>query len=395
MRGLRLSKRALSFQTIFGHDLERTGNYGATRVTTESARRSMAVWACQSLISGDIATLPLQPYRKVGDDNRESLPTPSWINEPNPANANFTIVSHKRQAGLSLAQEGNAFVGVFPDVFNPLRLLVLNPSQVQEKDGEDSPVYEVTGANGRQLEVLSPLNLIHVPFILPPGEKRGLNPIEAARTGIAIDIAAQQQSLKFFDGGGLITGIIEIPAEAGVQDNKKIEDIRESFRRQRSGPSGYSVGVLQGGAAWKNVGMSQADAQYLETRKFQLEEIARLYLIPPFMVGSQEASGVAYASAVERAQFYIDHCLTHYTTPIEAGYRRLLNDPDAYLKFNFNALLRGDTKTRYEAYGIALQNKFKTIDDVRRLEDDEPFGGTDGGFLETPNNNGPRGATAA
>jgi HK97 family phage portal protein len=385
MRGLRLARRALSFESIFGHDLTRD-TAGATNVTTESARRSMAVWACQSLISGDLANLPFQPFVKRGDVREPLVPQPSWVDEPNPLNPNFTDISYRRQVGLSLLQDGNVFVSVFPNVFEPEQLTVLNPSQVNIKDGDGMPVYEVVGLN-KQLTLgrLSPLNLVHIPFILPPGHSRGLNPIEAARQGITLDLAAQGQGVKFLDGGGLMTGVIEVPAAAG--------ELKQAFKRRREGPKGYSIGVLQGGATFRQVMMSQQDSQYIETRKFQLEEIARLYLIPPFMVGSQEASGVAYASSVEREQHYIDHCLIHYAGPIEKGHRRLLPGPDTYMKFNFNALLRGNTKERYEAYAVGLEHKFLYQEDVARFEDMDPD--RTGTYLETPNNNGPRPTGAA
>jgi hypothetical protein len=172
----------------------------------------------------------------------------------------------------------------------------------------------------------------------------------------------------------------------GTQQQK--DDLRDSFKRRKEGPKGYSVGVLDGGATFRPIAMSQSDAQYIETRKYQLEEIARLYLIPPFMVGSQEAAGVAYASSVERAQHYIDHCLAHYTGPIEAGHRRLLRGPSTYMKFNFNALLRGSPKERAEFYDSGLQNKWLFIEDVARWEELDPK--REGTPLETPNNNGPK-----
>lgn len=384
----RLQKRALTFESVFGHDLSRESS-GSTSVTTASARRSMAVWACQSLISGDLANLPFQPFRRSGDARLPLDPTPGWVNEPNPLNPNFTDISYRRQVALSLLQDGNAFVAVFPNIFSPTQLVVLNPSQVDIKDGDGMPAYEVVGPDRRTvLGLYSPLNMVHVPFILPPGESRGLNPIEAARQGIKIDLAAQGQGVKFLDGGGLVTGVIELPPTAGDLTQSQLDDLRETFRRRREGPKGYSIGVLQGGATFRQVMMSQQDAQYIETRKFQLEEIARLYLVPPFMVGSQEASGVAYASSVERAQHYIDHCLLHYAGPIEKGHRRLLPGPDTYMKYNFNALLRGSPKERAEFYDSGLQNKWLYLEDVARWEELDPA--REGTFLETPNNNGPR-----
>jgi HK97 family phage portal protein len=312
---------------------------------------------------------------------------PDWVEAPNPLNPNFTSISYKRQVVLSLLQDGNAFVAVSPDTLDPTRLLVLNPAQVEIKDGDGMPAYVVTDGSGRKtLDVLTPFNCLHIPFILPPGYTRGLNPVEAAALTIGVDLAAQKQASKFVSGGGLVTGVIEVPRETGELTQEQMDNLREGFKRRREGPSGYSIGVLQGGATFKPVSQSQAESDYIAGRKLSREEIAGMYLVPAFMIGSQEPGGVAYASAVERAQHFIDYCLIHYSGPIEKGHNRLLPTGEFY-RLNYNALLRGDMKTRVGIYDTLLQDRVVKVDQVRELEDWAPVGeGAGGGFLETPNN---------
>lgn len=384
-----VEERALTFETIFGTGADVTDS-PASRVTSENARKNPFVWACQSIISGTIANLPVDILRKQGNVRVPVEPAPKWVDEPNPFNPNYTSISYKRQLTLSLLQDGNAFVAVSPDVDEPFRLLVLNPAQVEIKDGDDAPVYVVTGADKRTtLAVLSPFNCLHIPFILPPGYTRGLNPVEAAALSIGIDLAAQKQASKFISGGGLVTGVIEVPAEAGPMTQEQMDALREGFKRRREGPNGYSIGVLQGGATFKPVSQSQAESEYIAGRRMSREEIAGMYLVPAFMIGSQEPGGVAYASAVERAQHFIDYCLIHYTGPLEVGHRRLVAGDDTYVKFNYNALLRGDLKTRAGIYDTFLQDRVMKVDEVREKEDWPPFGEANGGgFLETPNNSG-------
>ena len=379
-------ERALSFETIFGHDLEPGG---ASRVTSESARKNPFVWACQSIISGTIANLPVDIVRKEGGVRLPVESPPDWVEAPNPLNPNFTSISYKRQLTLSLLQDGNAFVAISPDVFDPARLLVLNPAQVEIKDGDDMPVYVVTDAAKRQtLAVLTPFNCLHIPFILPPGYTRGLNPVEAAALTIGVDLAAQKQASKFISGGGLVTGVIEVPREAGDLTQQQMDDLREGFKRKREGPAGYSIGVLQGGATFKPISQSQAESEYIAGRKMSREEIAGMYLVPAFMIGSQEPGGVAYNSAVERAQHFIDYCLIHYSGPMEKAHDRLLEGQTFY-RLNYNALLKGDMKTRVGIYDTLLQDRVIKVDEVRAKEDWAPFGESDGGgFLETPNNSG-------
>lgn len=382
-----VDKRALSFSQIFGHDLAYYGlDDTGVIVNTESARRVMAVWACQSLISGDLATLPFGAKRKLSPSGSEDMPTPEWLRRPDPLNPNFTRSSYLRQVALSLLQDGNAFIAAVPDVFTPTGLRVLNPAQVDIKDGPDGPIYAIRGRTGGELGTLSAADIIHIPFILPPGQQRGLNPIQAADRGIALSIAAEKQQSDFFGGGGLVTGVIEVPQGTEMTE-PQLDELRDSFKRKRSGPTGYSIGALTGGATFRQVMLSQQDAQSIETRKYSLEEIARLYLVPPFMIGSQEPAGVAYASSVERAKHYIDHCLIHYSTPIELGHDRLLPTDDTFTKFNFGGLLRGSLKDRLDAYATGLQNKIMFQEQVRDLEDWPPIP-DDATLLETPNNSG-------
>jgi HK97 family phage portal protein len=386
--------RALSFETIFGHDLTREEGLATGRMSVEQARRNPWVWACQSLISGAIANLPTDVIRKVGE-SRTRLPAPDWMVTPNPQNPNFTAISYKRQVALSLLQDGNAFIAVYPDVFDPQQLIVLNPSQVEIRDDNGVPLYVVTDGTYRQLELarLSPLNCLHIPFILPPGYNRGLNPIESSALTIGIDLAAQKQASKFLAGGGLVSGVIEVPREAGALTQEQVDGLRNQFKRKREGPSGYSIGVLEGGATFKSIQPSQAESEYIANRKLSREEIAGIYLIPPFFIGSEEPAAAAYASTEARAQHLIDYCLMHYTGPIEKGHDRLIGGSDTVVQFNYNALLRGDIKSRYEAYSTGLQNKFLYLEDVWAKEDLDPNrGGTN---LETPNNNGVPQATPA
>lgn len=381
-RPFRTEQRALDFQTIFGHDITQPET---SRLTTEQARKNPFVWACQSIISGTIANLPMDVLEKQGPVRLPVADPPSWVDVPNPLNPNYTAISYKRQVSLSLVQDGNAFIAAYPSVFDPQQLLVLNPAQVEIKDGDGMPEYVVTGG-GREMARLTPLDCIHIPFILPPGYTRGLNPVEAAALSIGIDLASQKQNAKFLNGGGLVTGVIEVPAEAGVLTKTQQDDLRDSFKRRREGPAGYSIGVLTGGATFKPVSQSQAESEYIAGRKMSREEIAGMYLVPAFMIGSQEPGGVAYASAVERAQHFIDYCLIHYTGPMELGHRRLVDGADTYVKFNYGALLRGDFKTRTDIYHSLLGDKVITRNEVREKEDWAPL--DDGGFLETPNNNG-------
>ncbi len=389
-------RRAISPETLFRTGLD-TLDYGFGRaglqVTADTALNYSGFWACVRLLASDISTLPVGAFRQTGDTREPLTPRPLWLESPDPFDPSTTAIDHFAQVAISLLLDGNAFIRVKPSVFEPRQLEVLNPRRVVVKRPGDSPEYHFVNAHGVESDVsLTPAEILHVKINRKPGALRGMSPVDANQSSIGISLAAQKYVETFFGQGNMAPGYIEVPI--GSKDS--IDQMRSEMTKQHGGwrRSGL-LGFLTGGATFKATGVSPKDAQLTDIFKQQLQEAASIFGIPPFMVGSQEASGVAYASAVARSQDYIDHCLRHYVLPIEKAYKRLvpgdrrLASPgaDTFIKFNFDALLRGDTKSRFEAYQTALNGRFMKIDQVRAYEDWAPFGeDAGGGFLNTPNN---------
>lgn len=392
-------KRALTPSRLFqtGLDTLSYGGGSAAGVTVDqhTALSSTAIWACVRLLTSDISTLPLDAFRRDAGTRLPLRPKPTWIDMPDPLDPTVTRIDHFAQVAMSILLDGNAFVLVTPSVFDPVRLEVLNPLSVEVKKAahDDPPTYRLLDSNGQPRgEKLTPANVIHVAINRRPGTLRGMSPIHANSEAIGLALAADRFTARFFGSGAMVPGFVEVP---GMIPDEKLDEMAAAMAKRHGGlRNSWKLGFLTGGAKWTPTGISPKDADVIELRKHQLEEAARIYGIPPHKLQSQEPGAVGYASVEQRSIDYTE-TLTQYVEPVEAGYARLLPGSDTFLKFNVDKKLRADIKSRYEAYALGLQNKFLMIDEVRRIEDRAPFGGTAGGFLETPNNNGPRTTAAA
>lgn len=392
-------RRALSPATLFrtGLDSYVGLNDAGVIVNADTALNYSGFWACVRLLASDISTLPLDALRKDPRGFNVPLePAPTWIDRPDPEDPSITRIDHFAQVAISLLLDGNAFTLVTPSVFDPMKLEVLNPRRVEVRKTKGVPEYIIRDEHGRPTDyVLTPANIIHISINRRPGQLRGMSPVEANQGSIGVALAAQKYIERFFGSGLQTPGFVTMPADA---TQLQADQVAAALQKRHGGwRKAHVPSVLTGGATWASSGITPRDAEMTAIFKQQLEEASRIFGIPPVMVGSQEPAGVAYASAVERAQHYIDHCLRHYVVPIEEGYGRLvpgdnrlaIPGSNTELRFNFGGLLRGDMKSRFEAYGTGLEKKFMRIDDVRRLEDWEPFGNDGGGLLQTPNNNAP------
>ncbi len=388
------------------------GTFGRTdaavRVNGDTAFTDDAILAAVSLLAGDIAGLPMRAFQTAGGLTQPLERQPAWIEAPDPLDLAITDVAHRMQVALSLLIAGNAFVLCEPSVFDPVSLTVLDPTRVRvckpgrERTFEVMSRSEADGpwqASDVQQE-LSSAQVLHIPYLLRPGRLEGLSPISAQAGNIGISIAMRKWVETFFGKGGQVSGLVTLPIGATGQD---VDDVQKRIQSKWSSwRKAGIIGVLGGGAGYIRTGLSPQDADLGALWRRQLEMAARIYGIPPFMIGSQEPAGVAYASSVERAQHYIDHCLARYTRPIEKAYSRLVPGDgrlavpgsNTEVRFVFDAFLRGDPKARWETYLIQLQAKGTTIGEVRALENRAPMSdyspeylaGPDG-LYQTPQNN--------
>lgn len=376
-------QRGLTAEQLWGTGWVENSTAGVA-VTTESALRSIAVQAAVRLLTNDIGSLPVDAFRSQ-EQGKKELRKPSWVVTPNPNNPNETWEDHVKQVVFAVLTDGNDFSYVYPSVFDPQGISVLDPKDVTITGSGplSQTTYDVKGL-GREL---TPANIIHIPWMVPAGKKRGINPIEAARQGLGITLAGDEFVGSYFGNGAILSGVIEYPA--GVEPTpQQVADIKGDFTRKHVGArKSHAVGALTGGAMYKPFEYNNRDAQLLELRDQMVEEVARLFGIPPHMLGSQKPGAVGYASVEQRSIDYVTHAVLPIVRRIEVGYSRLLRGQQTYLRFNLEGLKRGDQAARATFYGAMLTNKVIRREEVRALEE-LPWDG-ELGYLETPNNNPP------
>ncbi len=380
-------------------------------VTSDSALTDDAILAAVSLLAGDVAALPMRAYETTSSGLTQPLRRqPAWLEAPDPFDLAITDVVHRMQVAISILLAGNVYVLCEPDVFAPEVLTVLDPTRVNPIKPDRERLFEIMErstisgpwTSRDRLDTLSSAKVLHIPYMLRPGRLEGLSPIQAQSGNLGISLAMRKWVETFFGKGGQVAGLVSLPLGAQQED---VDKVQSRIQQRWSGWRRAGVlGVLSGGATWIKTGLSPQDADLGTLWRRQLEMAARIYGIPPFMIGSQEPAGVAYASSVERAQHYIDHCLARYTRPIEKAYSRLVpgdgrlavSGSNTEVRFVFDAFLRGDPKARWETYIMQLQTKARPIGEIRALENLPPMSdyspeylaGPDG-LYQTPQNNAP------
>lgn len=357
-------------------------------VDIETALALPVVLRAFSLMSGDIGPLPIDAYRRA-DKRRVEMDPPTWLEVPDPGNPNFGRPQFISQCVVSLMGAGNLYVRAYPDRYNTAFVRVLDPWRTFVETGRDGiDRYRIGTA------LLEASQVIHVPMLALPGQSMGKSPISLLAEPIASGLAAIKFGGYFFANGSAMQGVIEAPAGAQV-DAKQIKEQMERGNRGLS--KSHALGVLTGGATFKQLTVNPRDSQMVELQQFIVEDVGRAFGIPPYLLGSQEPGAVAYASTSNARIDYVQHGVQPIVTRLEHALSTLVPGADTFLRFNLSALLRGDQAARYTAYNTLAQIGAITIDEIRAWEDwgpaDEAVGADteNGGFMKSPNNTAPGG----
>jgi HK97 family phage portal protein len=357
-------------------------------VSSETAIRMSTVYACVRLLGDTISSLPMGAYVRRGRQRISYAAVygdvPAWVNKPN---SELTRMEFLEQVLASLNLRGNAYIlTVRDDMGDVVELYCINPESVRiVRKGPNEPlVYEVTvkeydPAGGvysqdfnQKVMTLTKDELLHIPLFLLPGSLYGLGPIEAARITIGSVMAADTYAASYFGNAANPGGIIEVPGE---MTEEQATTIGRDWNITHSGPyRAGKIGVLTGGAQFKPLALNAQDAQLLDTRRFGLEEVARLFRVPISLLGHPVAGAMSFASVEAQNLSFVQHSLRPLLERIEQALSSLLPEKDGFVKFNLDALLRGTTIERYDAYTKGLREGFLSLNDVRAIEDLSPLG---------------------
>jgi HK97 family phage portal protein len=339
------------------------------QVTTSSALQLLTVYGCNRFICDGISTLPVDVLRRSAAGAPVSLKTPRVIATPT---TDLDFASWATQVLTSLLMAGNfyglrVYVGTVLD-----QVIPLDPEKVKVERQNGRKVFNVDG------KVYGKFDILHIPGVMWPGSDVGMSPLEAARQTIGQGMSAQEFGTRFFGQDATMPGVIEIPGEL-VPDQAKAMAQSWSKARRRAGQSKSNLpGVLQGGATWKQTGVTNEQSQFLETRKFTASEIAsQMFQIDPAEMGLPvDGSSLTYANLEQRNARKVQVTFLPWITRLETALTSMLPRPQ-YVKLNVNGLLRGDTKTRFEAYGVGIDKKFILPNEARDFEDWAPIDGGD------------------
>ncbi|CAA07104.1 gp34 [Lomovskayavirus C31] len=351
-------------------------------VTPHDALQVSAVFASVRLLSETIATLPLSTYSKRGGSRKEIV-TPEWLDYPNAEPGGMGRIDILSQTVLSLLLQGNAFLAVRWQGPNIVGLDVLDPTKIHVHmvmvDGLRRKVFEAYDIDADGNEVLlgwfTPRDVLHIPGMMLPGDFVGCSPISYARESIGLALAAQKYGSKFFANGAMPGAVVEVP---GTMSEEGLARAREAWRAANSGvDNAHRVALLTEGAKFSKVAMSPDEAQFLQTRQFQVPEIARIFGVPPHLISDATNSTSWGSGLAEQNIAFTMFSLRPWLERIEAGFNRLLfaetADRFRFVKFNLDEIKRGAPKERMELWSLGLQNGIYSIDEVRAAEDMTPL----------------------
>ena len=365
-------ERAVSFQTIFasgGNVAQQT--YAGTIITQDTSLKIGAVYACVRLLADTISTLPVDTFYREGGARKPYRPKPLWVENPDIGTAREDFL---QQAMVSLLLDGNVFIRIFRSRTGEiLSLIVLDPTRVEVRRNPATREIEYvldagTGTTLRANEVL------HITELRKPGALRGISRIDEVKQSLGLASALEEFSARFFGSGSVTAGIIEWP---GNLTREQAKDLAAGFEEGHKGlKRSHRPGVLFGGARFVKTGVDPNEAQMLESRQFAVEEIARIFRCPLHLLQVSTPGAMSYASVEQNAIQFAQYTLRPIISKFETALSSLLPGP-AFVKFNLDAILRGDIQTRFAAYSTGQLAGFLSVNDIHRLEDMPPADGGD------------------
>lgn len=357
-------------------------------VNERTAMQTTAVYACVRILAEAVASLPLHVYEYQDDGGKKLVHDhPLYYllhDEPNPEMTSFvfreTLMSH-------LLIWGNAYAQIIRDgAGRVLGLYPLLPDKMDVQRDEKGNIYYVYSRNSDENPMfkeygnirLKAEDVLHIPGLGFDG-LIGYSPIAMAKNAVGMTLACEEYGASFFANGANPGGVLEHPGV--LKDPSKV---RESWNSVYRGVNNaHKIAVLEEGMKYQQIGIPPEEAQFLETRKFQINEIARLYRIPPHMVGDLDKS--SFSNIEQQSLEFVKYTLDPWVIRWEQSLQRSLLLPGEkgkyFIKLNVDGLLRGDYQSRMNGYAVGRQNGWFSANDIREMENMNPIPDEEGGNL--------------
>lgn len=362
-------------------------------VNERTAMQTTAVYSCVRILAEAIASLPIHVYKYESNGKQRVFDHPLYRllhDEPNTEMTSFvfreTLMSHLLIWGNAYAQiirdGAGRVIGLYPLMPDKIEVDRDNQGQlfyVYRRDSNENPNVKKYGeVYFRQQDVL------HIPGLGFDG-LIGYSPIAMAKNAVGMTLACEEYGASFFANGANPGGVLEHPGV--LKDPAKV---RDSWNKVYKGPNNaHKIAVLEEGMKYQQIGIPPEEAQFLETRKFQINEIARLYRIPPHMVGDLDRA--TFSNIENQSLEFVKYTLDPWVIRWEQCLQKALLLPqekkEYFIKFNVDGLLRGDYQSRMNGYSIGRQNGWLSSNDIRSLEELNPIPEEEGGNLYLINGN--------
>ena len=354
-------------------------------VNPSSAIQVSAVYACVRVIAETIASLPFHVYETTENGSRKAPEHPLYRlihDEPNKEMTSFIL----RETMLAhLLLYGNAYCQIIRtgrDKIDSLYPLLPDKMEV-DRDAGGLLTYTYTTSDGKRWR-LDPRDVLHIPGLGFDGVM-GYSPIALEKSAIGLGIAAEEYGSKFFSNGARPSGILTHPNTV-----KDPAALRASWNAAYGSSTNASrVAVLEEGMTFVPLSLPNNEAQFLETRKFQVSEICRIFRVPPHMIGDLDRA--TFSNIEHQSIDFAVHTIRPWLVRIEQAVNRALFSEKEkgrfYVQFNLDGLMRGDYKSRMEGYAIARQNGWMSANDIRELENMNAMSDEEGGNAYLVNGN--------
>ena len=357
-------------------------------VNERTAMQTTAVYACVRILAEAVASLPLHVYEYQDDGGKKLVHDhPLYYllhDEPNPEMTSFvfreTLMSHLLIWGNAYAQiirdGAGRVLGLYPllpDKMDVQRDDCGNIYYVYSRNSDENPMFKEYGDIRLKAE-----DVLHIPGLGFDG-LIGYSPIAMAKNAVGMTLACEEYGASFFANGANPGGVLEHPGV--LKDPSKV---RESWNSVYRGVNNaHKIAVLEEGMKYQQIGIPPEEAQFLETRKFQINEIARLYRIPPHMVGDLDKS--SFSNIEQQSLEFVKYTLDPWVIRWEQSLQRSLLLPGEkgkyFIKLNVDGLLRGDYQSRMNGYAVGRQNGWFSANDIREMENMNPIPDEQGGNL--------------
>lgn len=370
-------KRSTNSQQLF--ELIALGNatHAGPSVTEDNAMRSSAVYACIRIISESIASLPLVLYRQNGRNKERATNHPAYPLLHDMANPEMTAFEWRELMMAHALLTGNGFSEKDIDSQGRVRALwPLHPGKMERYEKRSDGLWWFYRTPDNDLRAIPQYRIHHIKGL--GNGIMGYSPImQAARQAIGLSLATEEYGARFFSNGAKSGIMLKVPNKLSPA---AYERLKASFNDQYQGLSNaHRVKILEEGMDVATIGIPPNEAQFLETRKFQVTEIARIYRVPPHMLADLDRA--TFSNIEHQSLSFVMHTLMPWLVRHEqAIYRDLLTESDRrnhFAKYVVAGLVRGDIATRYQAYTTAVTTGFMTRNEVRELEDMNPLEGLD------------------